>query len=229
MKLKEKVTNFKGKNFFKKVDPISFALVALLGVTATFAISNLTWSEDTPVVYPNVDGTDDATSPVGVTNPLWLEETVISPLTVDEIAVTTTFFDPEADSVDAVVSSIFAYRMGRGFYTEQSRGTSFRDYDNEVADVVSILSGVVSNVHVDEILRGTIVTIDHENGAQSIFTGLYNSTVAVGDQVSQGTVLGTTGLSQVEPDAGNVVHLEFILNGENLNPEDVIDQRLGDL
>ena len=37
MKFKERMTNLKNKKLFKKIDPISFALVVLLGASATFA------------------------------------------------------------------------------------------------------------------------------------------------------------------------------------------------
>ena len=37
MKLKEKMTNVKNKKLFKRIDPISLALVVLLGASAVFA------------------------------------------------------------------------------------------------------------------------------------------------------------------------------------------------
>jgi len=230
MKLNENKTT-KGKKFFKKVDPISFALVVLLGASASFAAFQLMTGTDAPVI--NLPGTndDDTTIPV-VSNVEWLDETVLSPLSLPEedvAVVTTGFFNGEADSSADVVDSLFFFPLGTGFYSENSFGTSFSAPNGEEADVVAILSGVVTSVDVDEILRGTIVTIQHENGAESIYTGLYNSTVTVGEEVERGQVLGTTGPSLMEPEAGNVVHLEFLLDGDNVNPESVLNQRLGDL
>ena len=37
MKLKEKMTNVKNKKLFKRIEPISLALVVLLGASAVFA------------------------------------------------------------------------------------------------------------------------------------------------------------------------------------------------
>jgi len=227
MKSNEK--NKSGKNFFKKVDPISFALVVLLGASATFAAFQLAWNNDTPVLSPGYTGTEDEATPVSVNNPEWLEETVISPLETTDVAVMTTFFDVEADSPEAIMESLFYFTVGSRAISEQSWGTSFSDANNDVVNVVSVLSGVVTDVWHDEALRGNIVTITHENGVQTVFTGLYNPTVSVGDEVAQGTVLGVTGLSLLEPDSGNVVHLEFIVDGENVNPETVIGQLLSDL
>ena len=229
MKSKDK-TNVKVKNFFKKVDPISFALVVLLGASATFAAFQLAGNGGvaTPVINQGIGDTDD-TALVGLSNPEWLEEAVIYPIDSETVAVTTTFFNVEADSYDEVVDSVFLFQVGNRLFGEQSLGTSFRDYDNEVVNVVSVLSGVVSEIQHDELTRGMILTIDHENGAQSVFTGLYDVTVEVGDQVDQGAVLGLTGLSLLEPDSGNVVHFEFIHNGVHVNPENIIGTLLGDL
>lgn len=228
MKLKDK-TNVKGKNFFKKVDPISFALVVLLGASATFAAFQLATTGGVTPVNIGVGGIEDDAAAVGsVSNPQWLDEYVMSPLSTEEVAVTTTFWDEEADATQ-LAGSLFVVELGQSMFSEQSWGTSFRDYNNAVVDVKSVLSGVVSSIEHDEIIRGTIVTIDHENGAQSVFTGLYQPMVSVGDEVAQGDVLGTTGLSLLEPEAGNVVHMEFTINGEYVNPESIIGQRLGDL
>ena len=38
-----------------------------------------------------------------------------------------------------------------------------------------------------------------------------------------------TGLSQLEPDSGNVVHFEVIKDEVKVNPETVMDKKLGDL
>ena len=65
MKFKERMTNLKNKKLFKKIDPISFALVVLLGASATFAgvqlaltgINDPAVSNPSDVVYTNEDGT----------------------------------------------------------------------------------------------------------------------------------------------------------------------------
>jgi len=228
MKSNEK-TNVKGKGFFKKVDPISFALVVLLGASASFAAFQLVWNADAPVVSPGVVDNDDSTIPV-VSNVAWLEEEVISPLETEEVAVMTSFFDAEADSAAAIADSLFVFPVGSGAYMSQnSFGTSFAAANGDVANVVSMLSGVVTSVEHDELVRGTIVTIQHENGAISVYNGLYDVTVTGGEEIEQGTVLGTTGLSLMEPESGNVVHVQFLLDGVEINPESVLNQRLGDL
>ena len=62
MKLKEKMTNVKGKKLFKRVDPISLALVVLLGASAVFAGVQLyvnQSSEDLTVQNPSSGNNND--------------------------------------------------------------------------------------------------------------------------------------------------------------------------
>ena len=95
-------------------------------------------------------------------------------------------------------------------------------------DILSALSGKVLTVK-DEVLKGTVVTVEHENGVKTIYTGVYDVTVKAGDDIEQGDVIGKTGTSQLEPDSGNVVHFEVMKDNNKLNPEDVINTKLGDL
>jgi len=54
--------------------------------------------------------------------------------------------------------------------------------------------------------------------------GVYDVTVSVGDVVSQGDTLGVTGVSRLEVESANVVHLEVYKNGELVNPESLIGE-----
>jgi stage II sporulation protein Q len=233
MKLKNKTENFKSGKMKKKVDPISLALVVLLGVSATFATWQLAFNQgDAPAItIPTPDVEDDYMA-VNSNDPelnRLLNEEIINPVSSENYEVTMNFFIPSED-IATVASSIFWYSVSdNAEFSQESVGMSFSGPNGDVTDVVSVLSGVVSDVHNDEVLSRVIITIDHENGAQSVFSGVYNSELAVGDEVVAGAVIGQTGLSRLEPNSGNVVHFEFIHNGTNLNPADVIGQRLGDL
>lgn len=231
MKSNNKMKNFKFKKLFKKVDPVSFALVALLGASATFA--GFQWafnSGETPVLNPNlaIDGEQDMA--VTGNDPevaRLLQESVIAPIDCENFEVTMRFFNTEADATE-LVNSFFYYPAGSGKYSHQSRGMSFRGANDEETNVVAALSGTVIGVE-DEILKGTVVTIEHENGVQTVYTGVYDVELEVGMTIEQGDVMGVTGLSQMEEESGNVVHFEIKQNGFNLNPEEIFDQQLGSL
>ena len=240
MKFKERMTNLKGKKLFKKIDPISFALVVLLGASATFAgvqlwltgmdgdqtVSNPS-NSDNDIVYTTEDGTTVVNKTTDPETAALLQEVIKSPLEGEEVTVAKSYYDQTADTTTQV-NSLFYYKVGETMYSHESKGISLKDTNNETVNVVAALSGKVASVK-DEILKGTVVTIEHENGVETVYTGVYNVNVEAGEEVEQGTVLGTTGLSQLEPDSGNVIHFEVLKDEVKLNPETVIDKKLGDL
>ena len=105
---------------------------------------------------------------------------------------------------------------------------SLKNSNNEEVSDVAALSGKVLTVK-DEVLKGTVVTIEHQNGVKTVYTGVYDVAVEAGAEIEQGDVIGKTGLSQLEPDSGNVVHFEVLKDNVKVNPETVIDKKLGDL
>lgn len=235
MKFKERMTNLKNKKLFKKIDPISFALVVLLGASATFAgvqlaltgINDPAVSNPSDVVYTNEDGTTTVNKTTDAETVALLQEVIKSPLEGEDVVVAKTFYDQTADT-SVQVNSIFSYQVGETMYTHESKGVTLKTSDNEATNVVAALSGKVLNVK-DEVLKGTVVTIEHKNGVQTVYTGVYDVAVKAGDEIKQGAVIGKTGLSQLEPDSGNVVHFEVIKDEVKVNPETVMDKKLGDL
>ena len=235
MKFKERMTNLKNKKLFKKIDPISFALVVLLGASATFAgvqlaltgINDPSVSNPSDVVYTNEDGTTTVNKTTDAETVALLQEVIQSPLEGEDVIVAKTFYDQTADT-SVQVNSIFSYQVGETMYTHESKGVTLKTSDNEATNVVAALSGTVLNVK-DEVLKGTVVTIEHKNGVQTVYTGVYDVAVKAGDEIKQGAVIGKTGLSQLEPDSGNVVHFEVIKDEVKVNPETVMDKKLGDL
>lgn len=240
MKFKERMSNLKNKKLFKKVDPISFALVVLLGASATFAGVQL-WltgannnqavsnpSNNGDVVYTNGEGT---ATPVNKTTDAQtvalLQEVIKSPLEGEDVEVVKSYYDQTSDT-SLQVKSLFNYKVGETIYTRESKGVSLKDANNEEVNVVAALSGTVKTVN-DEVLKGTVVTIEHENGVKTVYTGVYDVAVEAGSQIEQGAVIGKTGLSQLEPDSGNVVHFEVLKDDVKVNPKLVIDKKLGDL
>ena len=222
----------KFKNFIKKADLVTFALIALLGISTVFAltqiISTSSYRPDVPVA-----AVVDEEEPRPVFNEVEIPaivtpaEVFIVPVDTTNYNITTTFFDETSE--DVAVSSLFFFELGGGKYSHPSQGVSFTCSDDEVVNVVAPLSGTISSIDAEHAVRGTVVTIDHEHGLQTVLTGVYDVTVAVGSTVNQGDTLGVTGLSRMEPDSGNVIHLEVMHGGEFINPEHIIGKTAGDL
>ena len=240
MKFKERMSNLKNKKLFKKIDPISFALVVLLGASATFAgvqlwltgmNGNQTVSNpangDNDVVYTNGDGTTTVNKTTDAKTVALLQEVIKSPLEGEDVVVAKSYYDQTADT-SIQVKSLFNYKVWETVYTRESKGVSLKNSNNEEVSVVAALSGKVLTVK-DEVLKGTVVTIEHQNGVKTVYTGVYDVAVEAGAEIEQGDVIGKTGLSQLEPDSGNVVHFEVLKDNVKVNPETVIDKKLGDL
>ena len=211
------------KRFFKKADPVTLALVALLGVSTVFAwVQIVGTGQSTDTTYepertlPVWTPQDPPTEMVTAT-----PEVFIAPIDGD-FNTPTVFFDETSDDVAVVASGLFKFQVGNGIYTHQSQGMSFANADGRAVDVIAPLSGVVSAVMDDDPIRGTVIQIDHDNGMRTYLTGVYDVAVATGDTVTQGQALGVTGLSRLEPNSGNVVHMEVFQSGLFVNPAEVI-------
>ena len=218
------------KQFFKKVDPVTFALVALLGVSTVFAWVQITGtgatSETAHVPDPTIPVWTPQETPIEPTVPVVATpETFVAPIDTKDYVIPTTFFNEDNEDATALASSLFFFQVGNGKYSHPSQGMSFACANGEAVNVIAPLSGVVSAVIDDDPVRGTIVRVDHDNGMQTVLTGVYDVTVNIGDTVDQGHILGITGLSRLEPDSGNVIHLEVFQGGNYVNPADIIGQQ----
>ena len=241
MKLKEKMTNVKNKKLFKRIDPISLALVVLLGASAVFAgvqlyvnqssedltVQNPANGNNNDLIYTDNGELQTMNNQSEAVDAAALGEVISSPLDSEDIEVTKYYYSDTVET-DVQTQSFFYYPVGQSMYSHESKGMSFKSSNDEVANVVASLTGTVTSVK-DEILKGTIVTIEHANGVKTIYNGVYDVKVSVGDSVSQGDVLGTTGLSQLEPDAGNVVHCEIMKDEVKIDPQSAINKKLSDL
>ena len=163
---------------------------------------------DNDVVYTNGDGTTTVNKTTDAKTVALLQEVIKSPLEGEDVVVAKSYYDQTADT-SIQVKSLFNYKVGETVYTRESKGVSLKNSNNEEVSVVAALSGKVLTVK-DEVLKGTVVTIEHQNGVKTVYTGVYDVAVEAGAEIEQGDVIGKTGLSQLEPDSGNVVHFEVL-------------------
>ncbi len=94
-------------------------------------------------------------------------------------------------------------------------------------DVYAVADGTVSNVYTN-YLEGTVIEISHDDGIVSIYKSLASDvSVAVGDVVSAGQVIGQASDSMSkELNTGVHLHFEMTLNGVKVDPNDYLS--LGD-
>ena len=107
-----------------------------------------------------------------------------------------------------------------------STGISYQsDYD---FDVVSILDGTVITVKEDQTL-GKIVEIKHDNNIISSYQSLSEVLVKEGDTLTQGTIIGKSGTSNLEKDLGSHLHFELTIDSNTVDPENYYDKELGNI
>lgn len=158
----------------------------------------------------------------GVKSVVSTEAIVMRPYNNADIKVLKSFYDYKGEE-SAQENSIINYDTT---YI-QNNGIVYGGIE-EAFDVRSVLEGKVTSVKDDKLL-GKVVTIEHTNNITSIYESLSEVTVKEGDQVSQGTIIGKAGQSNLEKDLGNHILFEITIDGKYVNPEDTFDRQISSL
>ena len=87
----------------------------------------------------------------------------------------------------------------------------------ENAKIVSVSTGAVTDIS-DTADYGKVITIDHGNGLTVKYCGLGSICVTKGEEVSAGTLIGTSKNPTCECMDENHIHIECTLNGESVSP-----------
>lgn len=167
---------------------------------------------DAPIVTdPPVNTTPPVTDEQPTVKPEkdWMNETLTMP--VDGTVI------KEHDLLNAVYSATMNdYRVHCGIDIETELGT----------DVVCVADGVVKEVGNDPFM-GTTVTIDHGDGLISVYKNLSPELadgIKVGKEIAEGSVIGSVGESAIIEIADEPhLHLELTLNGEPIDPSELLD------
>lgn len=103
------------------------------------------------------------------------------------------------------------------------------DYANTNSfDILSIYDGTVIDISDDDLL-GKTVKIKHNNELISVYQGINNIEVNVGDIVFTGQKIATSGNSKLNHELGESMHFEIYKSGIYINPENVINKKIGDI
>ncbi len=233
----------KKKRFSKKLESffagqgfyiVLFLCAAIIGVSAwalladsgtnveTLPVTKITSTPAPPSLVPS-QTTPPETTPETSTQPeepSFLEET--EPLPVDGEAdlyvwpVNGSVLTPHA--VDKLVynRTMADWRIHEGMDVSAEQGT----------EVMAIAGGTVAEIYEDD-RYGTTVVLDHRNGVQSRYSNLAEvPTVAVGDTVMAGEILGSVGSTALwEAGEAPHLHLSMTVNGESVNPADYLPAR----
>ena len=217
--MKEKIKRF----LIEKKELLMFISVVLVVFATVITIATLALKEQPVVQEPTIDNETPVIEPTDEPNePVVIIKTFALPIN-GEHEVVRTFFDatlPDEQLVNAIISN--------GSYMIESKGMSYSKPDNSVFDVTAIYDGTVTEV-VDDELYGVTVTIKHSNEVYSIYSSLSDVSLKVNDSISKGEVIGKASTSVEDIDAGVHVHLEILVNGNYVNPNNVYGKEINDI
>lgn len=149
------------------------------------------------------------------------KEIITRPYTDNTVKIVTNYYNQKDDEQTQQQSLIYFENT----YLP-STGINYQtDYD---FDVVSILDGVVITVKEDQTL-GRIVEIKHKDNIISTYQSLSEILVKEGDEVKQGTIIGKSGTSNIQPNLGSHLHFELTIDSHTVDPEEYYDKELGQL
>lgn len=206
----KKIGEFMKRNAFYLLIVLCIASVAT--VIALAASGDFSSDPGTEVINPddpgNEDDTDKPDDPDEPDNPDEPEEPTLS----FESPVNGTVSLEYSDTALVWNDTLSQYEVHLGV-----------DFAGDDLSVFAAEAGTVSEVGTD-ILEGNYVVIDHEDGYQTRYYSLdENISVAKGDKVEKGQLLGTMSTSRgSESLAGNHLHFEMSKDGTDINPLDVL-------
>lgn len=149
------------------------------------------------------------------------DEKIIRPYSVDGVSISKNFYDSEATEEEQKNSIIYH----EGIYMQNS-GIDYKA--DEQFDVVSSLSGTVTNV-TDDTLLGKTIEIRNSTELILLYQSLGEVAVKKGDTVTQGQIIGKSGSCTLNSEVKNGLHFEMYKNGSVINPEKFYDKSVKDL
>ena len=173
-------------------------------LTAGVPVVNPTPKDNTSEVNNNDD--------TNVTPTINETKAIIRPYTSQEVSATIPYYNIDGTNDEQAAALIYY----EGIYM-QNTGVLYTS--NNQFDVVSILDGTVKNVKEDSLM-GNIVEIEHTNNLTTVYQSLGEVKVSVGDKVSQGDVIATSGQNKITTDTSNALHFEVFYKGEVFDPEE---------
>ena len=145
---------------------------------------------------------------------------IIKPYTSENVEIAKYFYDTKSDE-DKQQNSLIYYE------NTYMKNTGILYSSDEEFDCITVLDGKVANIKDDEVL-GKVVEIEHNQNLRTIYYSLANIDVKVGDTLSQGEIIGKSGLNKIS-DAKNNLLFEVYYNGTLLNPEEFYFMNAEDL
>lgn len=152
------------------------------------------------------------------------QETIQMPIDKEmEAEIVTRFYDYDA-AEEEQEKGLMLYN--NRYY--QSTGIDIVESTGESFDVITSLSGTVTEVKEDPLL-GNVVTILHGDTITTHYASLGEVEVDAGADVKQGDKIGTAGKNVFNESSGTHVHFELHKDGIEVNPEQFFNEQVSAL
>ena len=149
------------------------------------------------------------------------KETIIRPYKSDKVSIGRNFYDFKGEASNQENAIIF--------YENTYMQNSGVDYvSDEEFEVISVLDGKVLSVDYNEIL-GNIIKVEHSNDLITIYQGIDKSELKVGQEITQGSIIGMSGTSKINSKYPTSLHFEVYYKGTLIDPESFYTLNLEDL
>lgn len=149
------------------------------------------------------------------------EQTIIRPYIDNTVVIKQNYYNYKDDEETQKNSIIFYENT----YIPSSGVCYKGEYD---FDVVAILDGKVIKVIEDQNL-GKIVEVEHKNNIISRYQSLSEVNVKEGDTITQTTIIGKSGKSNINSALDSHLNFELIINSQTVDPEEYYDKELGQI
>ncbi len=136
---------------------------------------------------------------------------IIKPFSSEAVTIDKYFYDVKDTPENQEKALIY-------FENTYMKNTGVLYKANEAFDAVMVLDGTILNVKKDELL-GNMVEVEHHTNLRTIYYSLGEVNVKVGDVLSQGEVIGTSGTNSISENSNNLL-FEVYYNGKLINPEE---------
>lgn len=141
------------------------------------------------------------------------EESIVKPFNDESVAISKSFYSKDDDEQKQQNSLIYYENI----YI-QNTGVLYSS-DNTF-DVVSVADGIVKDIKEDKIL-GNIVEIQNNSSLTTIYQSVNDVAVKVGDTVTKGTKIATSGNNNLSNEKDNCLLFQVYINGNVTNPETI--------
>lgn len=148
-------------------------------------------------------------------------EKVSKPYTLESVSIYKNFYDENQSEEEQKKSIIYHENI----YMQNS-GVDYKA--EEQFDIVSSLSGTVSNI-TDDTLLGKTIEIRNSTELIMVYQSLGEVFVKKGDTIAQGQIIAKSGSCKLHSEVSNGLHFEIYKNGKVVNPEKIYGTQIKEL